>query len=45
MAAIPPPAPLLAAAEGALLAGPHAAGAPISTCMEYYTDVSQDEYD
>jgi hypothetical protein len=42
MAAIPP-VPILGAAGGAL-AAPFAAGAPISTFMEYYTDASQDEY-
>jgi hypothetical protein len=42
MATIPPCAPVLGAAEGAL-AGPFAAGAQISTFMEYYTAASQDE--
>jgi hypothetical protein len=37
-------APAQFAAAGAVLAGPLAAGAPISTFLEYYSDASQDEF-
>jgi hypothetical protein len=39
-----PQAPAQFATAGGVLAGPLAAGAPISTFMEYYADASQDEF-
>jgi hypothetical protein len=45
MAAIPPPPAPVLGASGRALAGAFVALAQISRFMEYYTDVSQAEYD